>query len=223
MKPKILIMVAGYACGLLVVGWLRTRTGSEGTAGALAGYATPIYVAISILAAVRFIRAGMPLRRLGFESDMRVSTILALAIGGVAALQLLGAALGPLFEHFFGAERDLTRFAAVEGSVSRLIAVLALSWTVAAFGEEIAFRILLMRGLAYALGNGRFAHGFALVAQAAIFGLVHAYQGPAGIAGAATSGLVFGALTLAARGTIWPAALAHGFNNTIGLFSLYSL
>lgn len=61
----------------------------------------------------------------------------------------------------------------------------------------------------------------ALLLQAAIFGLIHAYQGPAGIAGATTSGLVFGALTLAARGSIWPAALAHGVNHAIGLIQIY--
>ena len=34
-------------------------------------------------------------------------------------------------------------------------------------------------------------------------------------------GLVFGSLTLAVRGSIWPAALAHVSNNSIGIVSLY--
>ena len=92
----------------------------------------------------------------------------------------------------------------------------------AAFGEELTFRILLMRGIAFALGDSRVAFALALLLQAMIFGLVHAYQGPAGIAGTMTSGLIYGALTLAACGSIWPAALAHGINNTIGLLQLYS-
>ncbi len=99
--------------------------------------------------------------------------------------------------------------------------MLALSWTVAAVGEELAFRILLMRGIAWSLGDGRGAVGIALVVQAVIFGLVHAYQGPTSVAGTVTSGLIYGALTVAARGSIWPAVIAHGTNNTIGLLSLY--
>jgi membrane protease YdiL (CAAX protease family) len=61
----------------------------------------------------------------------------------------------------------------------------------------------------------------ALLLQALIFGLVHAYQGPVGIAATMSHGLILGALTLAARGTIWPAALAHGFSNTVGLLLVY--
>ncbi len=54
-----------------------------------------------------------------------------------------------------------------------------------------------------------------------LFGLVHAYQGPAGILGSSVNGLVFGAITLAGRGSIWPAALAHGASNSIGILQLY--
>lgn len=54
-----------------------------------------------------------------------------------------------------------------------------------------------------------------------MFGLIHAYQGPAGIAGSTVSGLVFGTVTIAGRWSIWPAAFAHGTNNTIGIIALY--
>ena len=102
-----------------------------------------------------------------------------------------------------------------------MLKLMALSWTFAAFGEELAFRILLMRGIAFALGDTRLAFGVALVAQAVVFGLVHAYQGPAGIVGTGINALIFGGLTLAARGSIWPAAIAHGSNNSIGIVALY--
>ena len=65
------------------------------------------------------------------------------------------------------------------------------------------------------------AFGIALIAQAIIFGLIHVYQGPAGLVGTGLNGLIFGGLTLAARGCIWPAAIAHGSSNTIGILSLY--
>jgi len=221
MRTKVNILVGGFALGLITCGWLRTQSGAAGIAGTLSEFATPLYIGLAVAAAFSFIRAGVPVRRLGFFINSRPIVYLALAATGVGLLQLSGLVLEPLWEQLFGAGRDLNRFKDVGGSVSALVATLALSWTFAAVGEELTFRILLMRGLAYALGDSRIAFGAALVLQAAIFGLVHAYQGPAGIAGATISGLVFGALTLAARGSIWPAVLAHGFNNTIGLLQLY--
>lgn len=79
----------------------------------------------------------------------------------------------------------------------------------------------MLRGIAIALGEGRSAWIIAVLLQAVVFGFVQIYQGPAGAAGATISGLVFGILTVAGRGSIWPAALAHGVNNTIGLTVLY--
>lgn len=79
-----------------------------------------------------------------------------------------------------------------------------------------------MRGIAHVLGDGKKGLRVALLLQAVIFGLVHAYQGPAGIAGSATSGLIYGSLVLAANGKIWPAAIAHGLNNTIGILMLFA-
>jgi membrane protease YdiL (CAAX protease family) len=105
--------------------------------------------------------------------------------------------------------------------MAELIKLMALNWTVAAFGEELAFRIVLMRGIAFTLGDSRMAFSIALILQAVVFGLVHAYQGPAGIIGAGISGLIFGCLILATRGCIWPAAIAHGSSNTIGILGLY--
>lgn len=222
MNKNIFGLAAGFAMGLLAVAWLRLQSDAEGLAGTLSGYATLIYIALTIAAAIGFIRAGVPFQRLGFGPKFRPLRFLALAAVGVGLLQLSGTLLGPVWEQIFGSGRNLARFADVSGSVSQLLLVLALSWSVAAFGEELAFRIVLMRGVAFALGDSRGAFAVALIVQAIIFGLVHAYQGPAGIAGTATSGLIYGALTLAGRGSIWPAALAHGLNNTIGLLTLYA-
>jgi membrane protease YdiL (CAAX protease family) len=63
-----------------------------------------------------------------------------------------------------------------------------------------------MRAVAFALGDTRAALIGALLLQAVLFGLVHAYQGPAGVVGATVSGLVFGAVTLAGRWSIWRMA-----------------
>lgn len=221
MNFRVPVAVAGFALGLLLVAGLRWQAGGTGMLASLSAFATPLYVSVTVIAAIAFVRLSVPLNGLGFRTSLSPLTVVVLALVGVACLQIYGLFLEPVWERVFGAERDLTRFAGVGGSMSELAAVLALSWTFAAFGEEFAFRILLMRGIAFCLGETRFAFLAALLLQALIFGLVHAYQGPVGIAGTMSSGLIFGALTWAARGTIWPAALAHGLNNTIGLLQLY--
>ncbi len=101
------------------------------------------------------------------------------------------------------------------------VVLLITNWTLAAFGEEFAYRILLMRGLSYIFGDSRKAQISALLLQSVMFGLIHSYQGSTGIVGTTFSGFVFGTVTLISRWSIWPAALAHGTNNTIGIISLY--
>ena len=219
---KVAGIVVMFAAGLLVVGALRFYDLHSEKPPAVAAYATLIYVGLTVLAAILLIRAGAPLRRLGFVPVARPWLNLAFVLIGVTLLQLAGSLLAPVWEHLFGSGRDLSRFSDVAGSPAALARLLVLNWTLAAFGEELAFRIVLMRGVAYALGDSRVAFATALIVQAVVFGLVHAYQGPPGIAGSAISGLVYGCLTLAARGSIWPAAIAHGLNNTIGILEVYS-
>ena len=215
-------IVIVFAIGLLMVAALRFLDVRSSDPPAVAAYATLIYIGLTVLAAILLIRSGVPIRRLGFTMTIRPRMMIALALLGVVILQLSSWLLTPVWELVFGSGRDLTRFSDVAGSPGALVQLLALSWTVAAFGEELAFRIVLMRGIAFALGDGRKALAVALVLQAIVFGLIHSYQGPAGIAGSAISGLVFGGLTLAARWSIWPAAIAHGLNNSIGIMEVYA-
>ncbi|MDJ0939469.1 MAG: CPBP family intramembrane metalloprotease [Woeseiaceae bacterium] len=214
-------IVAVFGAGLALSGTLRYLNLHTENPAPFTGYATVVYIGVTVLAAVLLPRVGVPLNRLGFGLKFETARFLALAAIGVALIQLIGFVVDPLLERLVGEARDLERFSGVAGSPAELIKLLALSWTLAAFGEELAFRIVLMRGIAFSLGDSRIAFGIALVAQAVLFGLVHAYQGPAGIIGAGINGLIFGGLTLAARGSIWPAALAHGSSNTIGIPGLY--
>jgi len=216
-------IAVAFAVGLIAVGALRYLNVHSDNPPAISANATLIYIGLTVAASILLLRCGMPLRRLGFIKVDRPWFGLALVVLGVVALQLSGWLLTPLWEQLFGSGRDLARFSDVAGSREALVKLLLLNWTVAAFGEELAFRIVLMRGIAYALGDTRKALAIALVVQALVFGVVHAYQGPAGISGTMVSGLIFGGLTLAARWSIWPAAIAHGLNNTIGIMEMYNV
>jgi membrane protease YdiL (CAAX protease family) len=215
------ILTALFAAAMLVVAFLRLAEVRNVDPGGLPGLATPLYVAVTIAFMVLLARAGTRTGRFGFGIPIRPLRALALGMLGIAVLQLSVLTIDPMLGKAFGAGRDLGRFADVAGAPGALVRLLALSWTFAAFGEELAFRIALMRGLATAFGDGRRAIAAAVILQAAVFGLIHLYQGPAGVGGAFISGLVFGLVTLLGRGSIWPAVIAHGGNNTIGILALY--
>lgn len=228
MNPKLAIhdwkaaaTVLLFAACLILAGVLRFYDVHVENPPQISRYATAIYITVTVFAAVMLTRVGVPLQRLGFGAQFQPAKFAALAVFGVGLVQVAGLVVEPLAEYLFGETRDLDRFTDVTDSPAALLNLLAFNWTVAAFGEELAFRIILMRGIAYTLGDSRAAFAIALVAQALIFGLAHAYQGPPGILGSGINGLIFGGLVLAARGSIWPAAIAHGTGNTIGIISLY--
>lgn len=216
------IGAVAFAAGLLAVALLRYLAVHASEPPAISNYASLLYIGLAVAAVVVMGRAKVPIPRMGFALPIAVWKIIALGLVGVALLQLSGWLFEPLWDRWFGGGRDLQRFSAVEGSPSELAKLLALSWTFAAIGEELAFRILLMRAVAYMLNDSRGAFIIALVVQAVVFGFIHAYQGPAGIGGTFVSGLIYGALTLAARFSIWPAVIAHGLGNTIGILGLYA-
>ncbi len=218
---KVPLIVAFFGVGLIVSGILRYLSLHTQDPPQITGYATVIYISVTIFAAVLLLRDGVPMKRLGFGLKFKPLRYLALAAIGVGLIQLFDLIRDPFVERFVGGTRDLSRFSDIAGSPTALFKLLVLNWTVAAIGEELAFRIVLMRGIAFSLGDSRIAFGIALIVQAILFGVVHAYQGPIGIIGSGINGLIFGGLTLAARGSIWPAAIAHGSSNTIGILSLY--
>jgi len=219
-KNKIVLLVVGLSLGLLLMGALRLSAQYSNILTPLSGFATPGYILVTVIFTILLVRSGLPLRRYGFgiRPDLRQAL---LAVAAIALLRVFAVSLNPLIENIFGGPRNLERFSDVEGSVISLVILLITNWTLAAFGEEFAYRIVLMRGISFILDDTRKGQISAILLQAVIFGFIHAYQGSTGIAGSMLNGLVFGIVTVAARWSIWPAAIAHGVNNTIGIWALY--
>lgn len=104
---------------------------------------------------------------------------------------------------------------------SWLVSTLALVWTFAAFGEEIAYRgYLTLRG-ADALGGSRWAWVAATFAAAVLFGFGHFYKGPVGIVDSGVAGLILGAAYLLSGRCLWTTILAHGLIDTTGVLLVY--
>ena len=166
-------------------------------------------------------RAGAPIRQWGFEERPSGRHLL-LALGGVAVILAMKTFGLPLLAGAVESGPVASEFGGLAGNLPQYLTLLLVSWTFAAFGEEIAFRVVMLRGVTASLGGSNAAAGVALVAQALVFGCVHYYNGGAlAVVRTAFNGLVYGALVLASRGVVWPAVLAHGLHNSINLTQGY--
>jgi membrane protease YdiL (CAAX protease family) len=67
----------------------------------------------------------------------------------------------------------------------------------------------------------KLAWAIALVVSAVIFGLGHAYQGPAGVIKTGAIGLAFGLAYLAVGRNLWPLIIAHGLIDTLDFVTHY--
>lgn len=218
-QPKAAAITSAYIAALLLIAAIRFAADTDLPLAALAPYATGLYIATVVLAVNLLMRSGVNFDSFGFTA-LRPQHLL-LALLGVVAIQILPWGLTSLWEAVALESRDLSRFESVSNSTRELLKLLALSWTFAAFGEELAFRILLLRSLVAAMGSTRWAVPAAVLLQALVFGAVHAYQGTAGAIETFFSGLVYGTITVLGGYAIWPAAVAHGLGNSICLLRLY--
>jgi len=126
----------------------------------------------------------------------------------------------PLANHLSGKEQDLGDFKDLEGNLGLLVALLALSWTLAAVGEETAYRGYVQTRMVQLFGSGRAAVVAAVVVSSLLFGLAHTEQGFVGVVATAIDAVAFSVLRYRYR-TLWASVFAHGFNNTIGFVALF--
>ena len=126
----------------------------------------------------------------------------------------------PVAEHLSGQQQDTSEFTALEGDLGTLAVMLLLSWTLAAVGEEVAYRGYLLTRVRQVLGGSTAGVVVSVLATSVVFGLAHTEQGVVGVTLATIDGLAYCALRLR-YGTVWAPVLAHGFLNMIGLTSFY--
>ena len=143
----------------------RTRVWSLLTAieVALASIAVVLDLLVPTLVLLALAGCSLLVRREGFASlgYHRVAAPGRLALGMFAfaaawSVFQLGVVL-PLANHLSGSEQDLGDFDDLRGNVVMLVALLALSWTLAALGEETAYRGYLQTRIVQLLGSGRAA------------------------------------------------------------------
>jgi membrane protease YdiL (CAAX protease family) len=162
-------------------------------------------------------RRGLTWRTLGLRHPGRWITTIGTAFGAAVGLQL---ASEFVIEPVIG-RPDLSDFQSLVGNLPGALGMLALVWTFAAFGEELAYRGYVLERAATVGHRSPAGYATAVVAVSALFGLGHFYQGAAGVMGSAVSGLLFGVLYLKGGRNLWLPIIANGFSDTIGLALIY--
>jgi uncharacterized protein len=181
----------------------------------------PTLVLLALAALSLLLRRESP-RTLGLvrpEASARlVASMAAFAVAWTALHLVL---FIPVAERLTGTRQDMSGFAAIEGDLGSLLVMLALSWTIAAIGEEIVYRGYLLTRVTE-LPTGRWHLWLAVLIPAILFGLAHTEQGAVGVILTAIDGAAFALIRLR-TGTLWASVLAHGFINTAGFVAFYFL
>lgn len=167
-------------------------------------------------------RRGLTWRTLGLRRPGSWITTIAVALAAGIALQAVSEfATEPLIARLTGRTPDLSSFRPLVGNLPAALGMFGLVWTLAAFGEEMAYRGYVLERAATLGRRSPAAYLASIIVVSLLFGVGHYYQGVAGVVGSVFSGLVFGGLYLAGGRNLWLPILAHGFSDTIGLALIY--
>ena len=127
----------------------------------------------------------------------------------------------PILNRLTGETIDYSGFAHLQGNPVQLLLFLALSWTLAAVGEELAYRGYLQKALSDLLGGSLGGVGLMVLLSSVLFGLAHIEQGLVGVVVTMGDALVFSLIKRRFQNNLWAAILAHGFYNSVGIIIFY--
>jgi membrane protease YdiL (CAAX protease family) len=149
-----------------------------------------------------------------------VTIAIGVVLGVLAeAFQLL--VTQPILARLIGKQPDLDLFRMLTGNVKMTALFIALSWTLAAFGEELFWRGYLMNRVADTCGRTPRAWVVSLVIVNMVFGVAHGYQGWTGLIEEGISGLLLGWMYLRTGRNLWVPIIAHGLGDTIDMILIF--
>jgi membrane protease YdiL (CAAX protease family) len=150
-----------------------------------------------------------------------VSAVMLGALAGVALSLHELIVLEPAVRSLTGTSPDLSLFKDFKGNLQLTLLFIALSWVLAAFGEEMVWRGYAMSRVAEFLGGTRSAWALSLIFVSIVFGIAHDYQDLSGIITTAVGGAAFGVLYLLAGRNLTVPIVAHGASNTVDFLFIY--
>jgi membrane protease YdiL (CAAX protease family) len=158
----------------------------------------------------------------GFKRPKSWPGMLGFAFAGAALLQLFDAGIiMPILNRLTGQTIDYSGFAHLQGNLGQLALFLVLSWTLAALGEELAYRGYFQKVLENLLGSSLVGVLLTIGISSVIFGLAHTEQGLTGVCVTTIDALFFSWLKRKFDNNLWATILAHGFYNSLGVVLFY--
>ncbi|MGO8933267.1 MAG: CPBP family intramembrane glutamic endopeptidase [Terracidiphilus sp.] len=127
----------------------------------------------------------------------------------------------PLLVRILHKPPDFSDFREVKGNIVLTLIFLALSWTLAAFGEEMVFRGYLMNRVADLFKRTRTAWIISLIAVHVGFGLAHSYQDLTGVIDEGLMGLLLGIIYLRTDRNLSVPIIAHGVQDSIDFILIF--
>jgi membrane protease YdiL (CAAX protease family) len=127
----------------------------------------------------------------------------------------------PILARLFGRQPDLELFRMLTGNIKMTLLFIALSWTLAGFGEEMVWRGYVMNRVADLLGRRRRSCVLSLVIVSIVFGLAHGYQGLTGWLEEGLAGLALGLMYLRSGRNLCVPIIAHGVCDTIDMILIF--
>lgn len=162
------------------------------------------------------------IRSLGFKRPQSWPRMVVFAFIGVVFLQLFDVGIVlPIMNRLTGTTIDYSGFANLKGNIAQLVPLLVLSWTLAALGEEIAYRGYLQKLLNDLFGSNLPGMLLTVGVSSVLFGLAHTEQGLIGVVVTTGDAVFFSWLKLRFGNNLWAAIFAHGFYNSIGIIVFY--
>jgi uncharacterized protein len=158
---------------------------------------------------------------LGFKRPVSWGKTILIGLLVGLGLQLLSFVTEPIIVQLTGSPADLSQFEEITGNPTLLLIYFGLIWTLAAFGEEIAYRGFIVTRLSELFGSSKASGIVAVILSSVLFAIGHYYKGPAGMIDSGISGLTFGFLYLLSGRNLWLSIFAHGFTDTFGLLYFY--
>jgi membrane protease YdiL (CAAX protease family) len=181
--------------------------------------------AICVLLASFFLRArGVRWREVGLEAPARIGRTILLGLAvmvGVFAFANIGGGILIEILDLPQKDADISSFSGIKGNLPLLLYWLAVSWTTAAFFEEMIFRGFMLNQLADVFGGTKAAFAYAALAQGVLFGVAHFYQGVAGMILTGFAGVAFGFSYLIAKRSLWPVVVGHGMLDSVLFSAIY--
>lgn len=161
-------------------------------------------------------------RDVGFTRPPQLARTLTVGIVAGLALELFAINITtPWIVSITGVLPDLSDFQELVGNVQLTLILIVVSWILAAFGEELAFRGYLMNRFADAFSRTRGAWIASLIVVSIYFGIGHSTQGLTGIIQESLSGFWLGVLYLTSGRNLTVPIVAHGVSNTLALVLIY--